>query len=249
MRGESSDPVAAVEVTVATYNVHRCIGTDGICDPERVAAVISEIDADFVSLQEISFRRPPHGIDQLERIAEIVGGYHAQRMANRICEDGEISNGLLSRHRPSSVRSIDLSCRGCEARGAISATFRLPELRLLMIATHFGLRWRERRRQARLLAAELEEHDADLGIVAGDLNDWIPTSPNLRALRAKVAPPPRGRATFPSWLPMLSLDEIWVSSPRAEVERTVWRTELSRVASDHLPLRARITLPPRIVER
>lgn len=38
---------------VSTYNVHRCIGTDGRHDPDRVAAVIRELDADVVGLQEV----------------------------------------------------------------------------------------------------------------------------------------------------------------------------------------------------
>ena len=231
-------------LTVATYNVHRCIGTDGVCDADRIAAVIAELDADFVSLQELSCRRPPRGIDQLAHIAAAAGGYHYTRAATTVCDDGEISNGLLSRQRPAAVRTIDLSCNGCEERAAISASFALPRMRMVIIATHFGLRWRERRRQARLLAAELDRHqDADLGILAGDLNDWIPTSPNLRALREKVIPAEKSSATFPSWLPLLSLDEIWVSSPRAEVERFAWRSDLARRASDHLPLMARITMP------
>ena len=40
---------------VATYNVHACVGTDGRHDPDRVAAVIAELDADIVALQEFTY--------------------------------------------------------------------------------------------------------------------------------------------------------------------------------------------------
>ena len=40
---------------VATYNVHSCIGGDGRHDPERVATVIAELNADIVALQEFTY--------------------------------------------------------------------------------------------------------------------------------------------------------------------------------------------------
>ena len=40
---------------VATYNVHACVGTDRRHDPERVASVVSELDADVVALQEFTY--------------------------------------------------------------------------------------------------------------------------------------------------------------------------------------------------
>ena len=40
---------------VATYNVHACVGIDGRYDPDRVAAVVSELDADIVAVQEFTY--------------------------------------------------------------------------------------------------------------------------------------------------------------------------------------------------
>jgi len=40
---------------VATYNVHACVGSDGRHDPDRVASVITELDADIVALQEFTY--------------------------------------------------------------------------------------------------------------------------------------------------------------------------------------------------
>ncbi|HEV8201851.1 MAG TPA: endonuclease/exonuclease/phosphatase family protein, partial [Candidatus Polarisedimenticolia bacterium] len=40
---------------VATWNVHACVGRDGRFDPERVANVIVELDADIVALQEFTY--------------------------------------------------------------------------------------------------------------------------------------------------------------------------------------------------
>ena len=48
-------PAARARLRVATYNVHACVGTDGRHDPDRVASVITELDADIVALQEFTY--------------------------------------------------------------------------------------------------------------------------------------------------------------------------------------------------
>src|SRR4051812_23604100 len=45
--------MAAQPLIVATYNIHRCYGPDGIYEPRRVAEVLKEINADLVGLQEV----------------------------------------------------------------------------------------------------------------------------------------------------------------------------------------------------
>ena len=40
-------------LTVATYNIHDAIGADGEFAPERISAVIAELNADVIALQEI----------------------------------------------------------------------------------------------------------------------------------------------------------------------------------------------------
>ena len=40
----------------ASYNVHKCVGTDRRFDPARTAAVIAEIGADVLALQETDRR-------------------------------------------------------------------------------------------------------------------------------------------------------------------------------------------------
>ncbi|MDT8264805.1 EEP domain-containing protein, partial [Roseomonas sp. DSM 102946] len=45
-----------VTLRVASYNVHKCVGRDGRFDPQRIAAVIGEMDADLVAIQEADRR-------------------------------------------------------------------------------------------------------------------------------------------------------------------------------------------------
>ena len=59
---------------VATYNVHGCIGLDRRYDPERVAAVLRELNADIIGLQEVDNHRPlRRGLHQLELLRETTG--------------------------------------------------------------------------------------------------------------------------------------------------------------------------------
>jgi endonuclease/exonuclease/phosphatase family metal-dependent hydrolase len=51
--------------------------------------------------------------------------------------------------------------------------------------------------------------------------------------------------TFPSAFPIFALDRIWVSPPAALANVSCLRTPLTRVASDHLPLRGVIEAPDR----
>ncbi|HZP62907.1 MAG TPA: hypothetical protein VFB28_05765 [Terriglobales bacterium] len=40
-------------IRVATYNVHKCKGLDRRTDPERIASLITALNADVVAIQEI----------------------------------------------------------------------------------------------------------------------------------------------------------------------------------------------------
>jgi len=43
-------------VKVASYNIHKCRGADGITRPDRIIDVIREFDADLIALQEVDRR-------------------------------------------------------------------------------------------------------------------------------------------------------------------------------------------------
>src|SRR5689334_895724 len=59
---------------ILTYNVHRCLGSDGKLSPERVAEVIAQSEADIVALQELDVGRArTGGVDQAGKIAEALG--------------------------------------------------------------------------------------------------------------------------------------------------------------------------------
>ena len=69
----AADP--ALMLSVASYNVHKCVGTDGVFDPDRVLEVVLQLDADIVALQEADERFGSRkGLLNLKALAE-KGGY------------------------------------------------------------------------------------------------------------------------------------------------------------------------------
>ena len=133
------------------------------------------------------------------------------------------------------MRLHDISVEGGEPRGCIEADFVVSERRLRLFATHLGLRAGERQAQVRQLAPALHREDADVRILAGDINEWRPGAGALRALRA-VFGHSGGARSFPAGMPILALDRIYVTPRGVALPVEALRTRESRVASDHLPL-------------
>jgi endonuclease/exonuclease/phosphatase family metal-dependent hydrolase len=224
---------------IATYNIHRCIGGDGVKSPQRIADVLRTVDADLVALQEVAYDPEAPG-DILQFLADATG---AQAIAGPTLQEGKghYGNAVLTRLTPREVNRIDISFRGREPRGAIQLGLVTASSTVSVLATHLGLSVRERRRQIARIAQILEETSADVTILMGDLNEWFPWSRplyRLKGLFAPLAAPP----TFPARRPFFALDRIWVRPQRRLSRLHAFKTPLSCMASDHLPLVADIDL-------
>jgi len=228
---------------VATYNVHACVGRDGRYDPDRVATVIGELDADVVALQEFTYpasvaleTRMPVVLTTLDRY-ECALGPTRQRTGRTVTEC--FGNALLTRHPIIEVHRIDLSMERREPRGALAATIDVDGVRLHVLATHLGLRVRERRFQVRQILDYLDSVRDAPAVVFGDFNDWLPGRSAAHVLDRRLGRPPRP-ATFPAAWPVVALDRIWVQPRQALRRISVHATPTTRLASDHLPVVAEL---------
>jgi len=224
---------------VASYNVHGCVGAGGSYDPERIARVIEELEADVVGLKEVDARRPyVDGMHQFEYLAAKTGMTAVAGPTIEHPEEGHYGNLLLTRLPVRAERQDDLSLDGREPRGIVLAELDWNGRALTVACTHRGLKPWERRSQVSALLSLLPEPDAPL-VLMGDFNEWIPRSRVLQPLYARFRRA-RSPATFPARRPFLALDRIWTNGVTESRTPERWRSPRARVASDHLPLVAEI---------
>jgi endonuclease/exonuclease/phosphatase family metal-dependent hydrolase len=229
----------AFDFSVASYNVHRCVGLDRRLNPGRVANVINEIGADIIGIQEVDSGFHGKGKDQLKYLARktglnVVTGPTLSR------GDGHYGNALLTSHDIQDVRRIDLSVSGREPRGALDVDISVGGHVVRVIVAHLGLGVIERRKQVRRLCEIFCAESERLEIMLGDFNEWFPKGP-LCWIHDHFGKAP-ARPTFPSFFPVLSLDRIWVKPLDAIIHFNVHQSSLSRVASDHLPVKASVSM-------
>jgi endonuclease/exonuclease/phosphatase family metal-dependent hydrolase len=231
-------PAQHEPLRIASYNIHRCVGTDGRQDVRRVAHVIRELDCDTIGLQEVDSRPGPHSDSrQLEVLAQETG-MQAVAGSTIIRHDRTYGNALLTRRRILDVRRHDLSFRRFEPRGALEVDLEVSGNCLRVFVMHLGLLPFERRFQMRIVLKLLREMPTDQPIVVlGDINEWLPISRPLRWLHGLLGTPPRQRS-FPVWAPLFALDRVWVRPRGSLLDFRVHRSALSRRASDHFPVRA-----------
>ena len=215
---------------------------DGRRRPERVARVLREIAADVVGVQELDARHgAEHGHDQWQLLAELAG-YTAIPGPTLLREDAAYGNGILTRLPIVSDARVDLSRTGREPRGAIDATLDFTGARIRVVVTHLGLRRGERREQGLQLLAHLSDCNAAVSVLMGDFNEWLASSAALARVH-RLFGEAAGVATFPSLLPLVSLDRIWVRPASALRGLRAHRSATARIASDHLPSVADLALP------
>ncbi|MGF0538570.1 endonuclease/exonuclease/phosphatase family protein [Agrobacterium sp. ES01] len=232
-------------LVVASYNVHKCVGTDGRFDAGRVIDVISQIGADVIALQEADMRHGERaGLLDLNRLRHETGLVPvAVPVRPTPKSHGWCGNVLL--FRQGMARDVhQVSLPGLEPRGALMADIELERgATIRIIAAHLGLLRRSRRKQAGILLDMLDTGNAQPTLLMGDFNEWrLGNGSALKQLERVLGPLPPALPSFPARLPVLSLDRIIGNREGLVDHIAVHDTPLARLASDHLPLVARIDI-------
>lgn len=227
----------------ASYNIHKCVGTDRRFDPGRVAEVIAEIGPDVIALQEADRRFGDRaGLLDLRALQRETGlvpvpvenghgghGWHGNLVLVR--------EGLVRR-----TRQVRLP--GLEPRGALVADLDLSVGPVRVLAAHLGLLRQSRLMQVAALVAHAGDEPERPVVLMGDMNEWRRADRRsaLRGLGPEFGPTWAGVPSFPAGFPVLALDRI-VARPHAMMGALqVHDSPLSRVASDHLPVKTTIRL-------
>jgi endonuclease/exonuclease/phosphatase family metal-dependent hydrolase len=223
-------------LTIATYNIHGAVGADRRFAPNRVAAVLREVSADIIALQEVPLGGA--GMPNVLKMLQKATGFVAVEGYTFSVSGRRYGNAVLSRYPILATRKIDISFGSREPRGALDADISCHGHPLRVIATHLGLRPAERHEQIRKLLQVFDTDQMPV-VLMGDVNEWFVWGKSLRWLVShfQAVPAP---ATFPSRWPVFALDRIWIRPRHRLVHVEVHATPLARVASDHLPLIAHI---------
>jgi endonuclease/exonuclease/phosphatase family metal-dependent hydrolase len=230
-------------IRVVTYNIHRSLGLDRRRRPDRVAAVLREIGADVIALQEV-IGAGPVGTNQMEEIGAALGMGWVMASA-RLLRRHQFGNAILSRFPIVHHEEHDLSWKTCEPRCMQRADLDVHGHTLHVYNVHLGTAILERRHQAMRLAAIVSDrHVGGAKLVLGDFNEWMRgLTTRLLSSRLKsvdLSTYLTRRRTYPGFFPILHLDHIYYSGRLEVVHVELPRTRLSLVASDHLPLVADI---------
>ncbi len=223
-------------LSIATYNIHGAVGTDSFFAPMRIAEVLQEMNCDIVALQEVPLGGG--GIPNVLECLQEATGFNSVQAYTYSVSGRHYGNGILSRYPILASRAIDLSVGNYEPRCALDADVNCHGHPLRVIATHLGLSFAERRNQIERLL-QVFDTDQMAMILLGDINEWFVWGRSLRRLVKHFESVP-SFATFPSRWPIFALDRIWIKPRHRLMHVQVHATPTARIASDHLPLVARI---------
>ncbi len=240
---------------IMTYNVHSCIGMDGKIFPERTARVIAQYAPDIVALQELdvgTFRT--NGVDQPHVIARYLD-MKAHFLPTIHMEKGRYGNAILTRYPMRLIRAGKLPGLSgkahLEPRGAIWVALEVDGIEIQFITTHLGLWAKERRLQAEaLLGSDWLSHADCSGpvILCGDFNA-LPFSSVCRRFRDRLNDAQlnfrnhRPKSTLFTRYPLARIDHVFLDFGIKVAGIEVPNTDITRVASDHLPLIVDVLIP------
>jgi len=230
-----------VQLTFASYNIHKGVGLDRRRDPERILSVLHEIDADIIALQEAD-RRIGERASVLPRADIDDTRWRVIEVARRPRSIGWHGNALLVRRGIDIVSGEALDLPTIEPRGAACGEIVVEGHSLRVIGTHLDLSGLRRRDQIRSLLGFCSACERNLPtVIMGDFNQWGRQTGAMREFAHGWHIVTPGRS-YPSRQPVATLDRIVASTHWNVVSSDVHHTALSTVASDHLPVKAVLSL-------
>ncbi|MFZ9642747.1 MAG: endonuclease/exonuclease/phosphatase family protein [Candidatus Methylopumilus sp.] len=212
---------------IATFNIHK-----GLTHFNAHFALHSQrellrtLQPDIVFLQEVRDAHAPHSKRFINWPAQGQAAFLAEAIwpnfsygKNSVYPAGHHGNAILSKFPILAENNADISAHSTEERGMLHCQLQIPqwERPLHAICVHLGLFARWRHAQLKMVADYIDAHvPADEALmIAGDFNDWTTRAGSLFAGRLglhEVFEQHTGRhaKSFPSILPMLRLDRVYV---------------------------------------
>ncbi|MBS0336284.1 MAG: endonuclease/exonuclease/phosphatase family protein [Proteobacteria bacterium] len=245
-----------MRLKVATLNIHKGLSLfNRRMVIHELREGLARLGADIVFLQEVQGLHEKNalrfgGWPQAAQHEFLAGDewQHAYGR-NAVYEHGHHGNAILSRFPIVSFDNHDVSNHRFESRGLLHCRIAVPgmDLPLDCACIHLSLDERGRRRQIEAMATHLSvPRDAPM-IVAGDFNDWRHSASGAMSRRlgleeVSVTHSGKPARTFPSIMPVLRLDRIYVRGFEV-LGAQAHRGAPWRILSDHLALSAELRYP------
>lgn len=235
-------PAPPTTFKVASYNIHKGVGTDRKTDPARILRVLTEIDADIVTLQEADRRfgtrssvLPPFMIASHTDYVPVPLDVQHDSM-------GWHGNAILVKNSVS-IESHDIIHIPClEPRGVVTATVGIGGTQVSVFGMHLDLSGLWRVRQAKViaeLANTARQHNPT--VLMGDLNEWRRQAGVFREFGRHFSILDPG-PSFHAARAIGRLDRIMHCERLVMGSCGVHRSALAATASDHLPVWAEFSL-------
>ncbi|MCC0068621.1 MAG: endonuclease/exonuclease/phosphatase family protein [Rhodobacteraceae bacterium] len=231
-----------MQLRLASYNVHKCLGMDRRRSPERIVSVLNALDADIVALQEVDHRLPPRPAALPRALIERETDFGVLPFAPEGPSLGWHGQTMLVRRGIAVEKVRRLLLPGLEPRGAILAELGPEYGGLRVVGAHLGLIRRYRRMQFAAIRAAIGRRGDRPTAIIGDFNDWSAHG-GAEALGPAFrlhAPGP----SFPAARPIGALDRVAISSGIHLVTAGVHRLAPAALASDHLPVWVDLRVEP-----
>jgi len=239
-----------MKIRILSYNIHKgfTIGnTDFILKQIRTA--MREVNADVLFLQEVLGDHQDSRCSipdwttaiQFEYLADSVWPHFAYGK-NAIYAEGHHGNAILSKFPIVDWSNQTISTNRFEQRGFLKARVQIPQLEkeIILANTHLDLTQSGRNQQAGMIIDDLKKEAETPWVLIGDFNDWNKkVSPRIeKELNAKEAFKflhGKYPLTFPSFMPMLSLDRVFLNKI-TPIHAVTLKDGHWKKLSDHLPL-------------
>jgi endonuclease/exonuclease/phosphatase family metal-dependent hydrolase len=247
-------------ITLASYNMHKAVGLDGRRDPHRILRVLQEIDADVVALQEADRRVGGRGSTVPQELIDSQGLYKpvhlgvrhkrvfekARKHTDRLLKVdtrniGWHGNAILVKPNVGVIDCAALELPTLEPRGAVIAELLIGDTPLRVVGMHLDLSGLWRRRQIRAILAEIARRPQKMPtVLMGDTNEWRTIAGCLKDFEPEFHIAPTG-PSFHARHPVAQLDRIIVGKDLSIEAAGVHMSAAARLASDHLPIWARVS--------
>jgi len=228
---------------IASYNIRKAVGLDWKRNPKRIFQVCYEINPDILILQEVDKRLGARSdVFDVEYLKQYYG-YNIASVAHNNVSHGWHGNAIFYTSNFKEIQYNRIEIPYLEPRGAVHVTLQHKTEKVIdCVGVHLGLTQKMRIKQIVYIRKLLENmQTGNPQIIAGDFNQWYKNQSigNAFGEDYKVTSP---GASFHSAIPKLALNYIVTSKDLQIHGACVHHSDLSRKASDHLPISACIVI-------